>query len=155
MHVIKQDKGVVSSWAAWWPRERTSRWWRVKAKVDQSCLTLWDHGLYSPWTSPGQSTGVGSLSLLQGDLPNLGIKPRSPDCRWMLYQLSCKGNPRLLEWIAYPSQPRNRTRAPALQADSLPTEPLVESKNTGVVSTSWQSLLEDINSKLKVIILHL
>ena len=27
---------------------------------------LWPHGLYSPWNSPGQDTGVGSLSLLQG-----------------------------------------------------------------------------------------
>ena len=36
------------------------------------------HGLYSPWNSPGQNTGVGSLSLLQGNLPNPGIEPRSP-----------------------------------------------------------------------------
>ena len=28
--------------------------------------TLRPHGLYSPWNSPGQNTGVGSLSLLQG-----------------------------------------------------------------------------------------
>ena len=27
------------------------------------------HGLYSPWNSPGQNTGVGSLSLLQGTFP--------------------------------------------------------------------------------------
>ena len=27
--------------------------------------------------SPGQNTGVGSLSLLQGDLPNPGIEPSS------------------------------------------------------------------------------
>lgn len=33
---------------------------------------------YSPWDSPGQNTGVDSLSLLQGNLPNPGIKPRSP-----------------------------------------------------------------------------
>ena len=26
--------------------------------------SLWPHGLYSPWKSPGQNTGVGSLSLL-------------------------------------------------------------------------------------------
>ena len=45
--------------------------------------------------------------------------------------------------------------SPALQANSLPTEPPGKSKNAGVVSTSWQILLEDINSKLKVIILHL
>ena len=28
--------------------------------------------------SPGQNTGVGSLSLLQGICPNPGIEPRSP-----------------------------------------------------------------------------
>ena len=42
-----------------------------------------------PWDSPGKNTGVGCHSLLQGNLPNPGIKPRSP----------------------------------ALQADSLPSEP--------------------------------
>ena len=51
----------------------------VKVKVAQSCPTLGDpHGLYSPWDSPGQNTEVGSLSLLQGNLPNPGIEPRSP-----------------------------------------------------------------------------
>ena len=50
-----------------------------KVKVPQLCPTLCDpHGLYSPWNSPGQNTGVGSLSLLQGNLPNPGIEPRSP-----------------------------------------------------------------------------
>ena len=39
--------------------------------------SLWPHGLYSPWSSLGQNIGVGSRSLLQGDLPNSGIKPRS------------------------------------------------------------------------------
>ena len=39
---------------------------KVKLKVAQLCLTLRLHGLYSPWNSPGQNTGVGSLSLLQG-----------------------------------------------------------------------------------------
>ena len=36
------------------------------------------YGLYSPWNSPGQNTGAGRLSLLQGNLPNPGIEPRSP-----------------------------------------------------------------------------
>ena len=36
------------------------------------------HGLYTPWNSPSQNTRVGSLSL-QGDIPNPGIKPRSPE----------------------------------------------------------------------------
>ena len=36
------------------------------------------HGLFSPWNSPGQNTEMGSLSLLQGNLSNPGIEPRSP-----------------------------------------------------------------------------
>ena len=45
----------------------------------QPCLdSLQAHGLYSHWNSPGQNTGVGSLSLLQGIFPNPGIKPRCP-----------------------------------------------------------------------------
>ena len=31
--------------------------------------SLRPHGLYSPWNFPGQNTGVGSLSLLQGIFP--------------------------------------------------------------------------------------
>ena len=45
-------------------------------------------GLYSPWNSPGQNTGVGSLSLLQGIFPKQGWNPGLPHCRWVLYQLS-------------------------------------------------------------------
>ena len=42
-------------------------------KVIQSCPTLLrPHGLYSPWNSLGQNTGVGSLSLLQGIFPTQG-----------------------------------------------------------------------------------
>ena len=40
--------------------------------------SLRPHGLYSPWNSPGQNTGVGSLFPSPGDLLNPGIKPRSP-----------------------------------------------------------------------------
>ena len=37
--------------------------------------SLQPHGLYSHWNSPGQDTGVGSLSLLQGILPTQGHPP--------------------------------------------------------------------------------
>ena len=75
--------------------------------------SLWPHGLY-PWNSPGQNTGVGSLSLLQGIFPTQGSNPGLPHCRQVLYQLSHKGSPRVLEWVAYPfsggsSWPRNWT----------------------------------------------
>ena len=77
--------------------------------------SLWPHGLYSPWNSPGQNTGVGSLSLLQGIFPAQQSNPGLPHCRQILYQLSHKESPRILEWVAFPfsrgsSWPRNRTR---------------------------------------------
>ena len=84
-------------------------------------------GLYSPWNSPGQKSGVGSLSLLQGVFLTQGSNPGLPHCRWILYQLSHEGSPRILEWVAYPfssgfSQPRNQTGVSSLWANSLPTE---------------------------------
>ena len=76
--------------------------------------SLWPHGLYSLWHSPGQNIGVGSLFLLQGIFPTQGSNPGLPNCRRILYQLSHKGSPRILEWVAYPfssgsSWPRNQT----------------------------------------------
>jgi len=89
--------------------------------------SLWPPGLYSPWNSPGQITGVGSLSLLQGIFPTQGLNPGLSHCRQILYRLSHKGSPRILEWVAYPfssgsSWLKNRTKSPTLQVDSLPTE---------------------------------
>ena len=43
--------------------------------------SLWPHGLYSPWSSPGQNTGVDSLSLLQGIFPTQGLNPGILHCR--------------------------------------------------------------------------
>ena len=75
--------------------------------------SLWPHA-HSPWNSPGQNTGVGSLSLLQGILPTQGSNPGLPHCRGILYQLSHQGSLRILEWVAYPfsrySQPRDWTQ---------------------------------------------
>ena len=78
----------------------------MKVKVAQSCLTIFN--------SLSQNTGVGSLSLLQGISPIQGSNPGLPHCRQILYQLSHKGSPRILEWLAYlfsrgSSQPRNQT----------------------------------------------
>ena len=76
--------------------------------------SLWPHGLESSWNSPGQNTRVGSLSPLQGIFPIQGSNPGLSQCRQILYQLSHKGSPRILEWVAYPfssgsSWPRNQT----------------------------------------------
>ena len=64
----------------------------VKVKVTQSCLTLCNPtDIYSQWNSPGQNTGVGSRSLLQGIFPTQGSNPVLPHCREILYQLSYQG----------------------------------------------------------------
>ena len=55
------------------------------------------NSIHSNWTiqsnSPGQNTGVGSLSLPQGIFPTQGSNPGVLHCRWILYQLSHKGSP--------------------------------------------------------------
>ena len=57
---------------------------------------------------------MGSLSLLQGIFPTQGLNPGLLHARWILYQLSHKGSPWILEWVAYPfssrsSWPRSQT----------------------------------------------
>ena len=85
--------------------------------------SLQPHGVYSPWNSPGQNTGVGSCSFLQGIFPTQGLNPGFLHCRQILYQLSHQGSPRILQWVAYPfSSGSSWPGSPALQADSLPAE---------------------------------
>ena len=68
-----------------------------EVKWSESCSvvsnSLWPHGLNSPWNSPGQSTGVGSLSLLQGIFLTQESYWGLLHCRWILYQLSYEGSP--------------------------------------------------------------
>ena len=59
---------------------------------------LWPARLVCPWNSPGQNTGEGSHSLLQGIFPTQGSNPGLPHCRQILYQLSHQGSS--LEWVA-------------------------------------------------------
>ena len=54
--------------------------------------SLWSHGLYGSWNFPGQNTGVGSLSFLQGIFSTQGSNSGFPHCRQVLYQLSHKGS---------------------------------------------------------------
>ena len=84
----------------WWKRykELNNRNIRKYTYLNESesCSVLSDSlrpsGL-SPRNSPGQNTGVGSLSLLQGIFPTQGSNPGLPHCRQILYQLSPKGSP--------------------------------------------------------------
>ena len=57
----------------------------VKPKISESCsvvlYSLLPHELYRPWNSPGQNTGVGSLSVLQGIFSTQGSNPGLQHCR--------------------------------------------------------------------------
>ena len=106
----------------------------VKVKVTQSCPTL-----CNPMDYTGQNTGVGSLSLLQGIFPTLGLNPGLPHCRQILYQLSHKGSPRILEWVAYPfsrvsSQPRDRTRVSCIAGRLFTNWAMREARTKSVIS---------------------
>ena len=83
-------------WAPnFWPGHSTS--WNSSYNENESHSVMSDslrsHGLYSPWNSPGQNTGVGSCSLLQGIFPTQGSNPSLPHCRQILYLLTHKGSP--------------------------------------------------------------
>ena len=75
---------------------------KVKESESESHSVMSDslrpHGLYSPWNSPCQNIGVGSLSLLEGIFPTQGSNPGLPHCRWILSQLSHKGSPGYESW---------------------------------------------------------
>ena len=66
---------------------------KVKVKVTESCLILRSHGLYSPWNSLGQNTGVGSLSLLQGIFLAQDLNRGLLNCRQILYLLNYQKSP--------------------------------------------------------------
>ena len=109
-------------WSVGMARSRSS-----KVKVTQSCLSVCDP-MDSPWNSPGQNTGVCSLSLLQGIFTTLGIEPRSMTLQADPLPAEPPGKPKntgvgslfLLQWFF--SDPGIELGSPALQADSLPTE---------------------------------
>ena len=73
-----------------WDLQVWSEKWKWKSL---SGVRLFETPWISPWNSPGQNTGVGSHSLLQGIFPTQGLNPGLPHRRQILYQLSHRGSP--------------------------------------------------------------
>ena len=76
--------------------------------------SLWPHGIYSAWNSPGQNNGVVAFPFSRGSSQPMDL-PRSPALQADSLPAEHKGSPRILEWVAYPfsstsSWPRNQTR---------------------------------------------
>ena len=86
------------------------------------------HGLYSPWNSPSQNTGVGSLSLLQGIFPTQGSNPGLSHYRQIFLPAEPQGKPKntgvvslsILQWIFLTQE--SKPGSPAFRVDSLPAE---------------------------------
>ena len=88
--------GIHQNCCHWEESYREMRWrcgeyWLEAQAVPDS---LRPYGLHSLWNSPGQNTGVGSHSLLQGIFPTQESNPGLPPCRQILHQLSYEGKPR-------------------------------------------------------------
>ena len=89
-------------------------WCEMKWSRSVVSSSLQPQGLYSPWNFPGNDTGVGCHALLQGIFPTQQLNAGLPHCRQILYQLSHKRSPEILEKVAYPfssgsSWARNQT----------------------------------------------
>ena len=80
--------------------------------MSESCSVMSDslrtHSLYSPWNSPVQNTGLGSLSFLQGIFPTQGSNPGLPQFRRTLYQLT---GDVLKHWLSHSVDPSPDSRA--------------------------------------------
>ena len=102
-----------------------TKWSEVK--FPQSCPTLCNPTDYTVHGILQVRILELSLSLLQGIFPTQGLNPGLLNCRRILYQLSHKENPGVLEWVAYPFSSVSSDRGIelgflALHADSLPTK---------------------------------
>ena len=96
---------IVASGPSWVSKGLSSVLLNTSMCVSHSIMSdsLQPHGLeptrlLCPWDSPGKNTGVGSYFLLQGNLPDPGIKPGSP----------------ALQVDSLPSEPSTQTQTPFL-----------------------------------------
>ena len=129
--IKKAEHQIIDAFELWcWRRLLRVPW--IARRSNQSILKeseccsvksdfLQPHGLYSPWNSPGQNTGMDSLSLLWRIFPTLlwrifptqGLNPGLLYCIHILYQLSHREAQEYWR-VAYPfsspsSRPRNWT----------------------------------------------
>ena len=117
---------------------------RVKVKVAQFCtdsLSVTPRTIHSPWNSPGQKTGVGSCSLLQGIFPTQGSNCRSPALQADSLPAEPQGKPKntgvgspsLLQWV-FLTQELNQGLLHCKQILYKPSF-----KGSPIVFTSWET----------------
>ena len=92
--VLSYLTGIFREWSELLEVKDLVQWLAGSESRSVGSDSLQPHGLYSPWNSPSQNTGVGSLSRLQGIFPTQESNPGLPHCRQILYQLSHEGSPK-------------------------------------------------------------
>ena len=145
--LIKEFKILHATWCG--QKQKCSMRMCIWQSESRSVMSdsLRPQGLYSPRNSPGQNTGAGGLSLLQGILPTQGSKPGLPHYRQILSQLSYQASPSTLEWVAYPfsnrsSNPGIELGSPELQVDFFPavndkTDRKMKRNHYSQILSSW------------------
>ena len=125
----------------------------VKVKSERRSVvsdSLRPHGLQRPWNSPGQTTGVGSLSLLQGIFPTQSLL----NCRWTLYQLRYPGSHLLFKIQGYfiiseiGGNLYNNVRSQSLHSMINSNERACLMKQLGSLSVTVLLLLENTHHQL-------
>ena len=71
VHRVAKSQTQLSNWTELMCVSVCVYTYKVKWNESHSVVSdsLWPHGLYSPWNSPGKNTGVGSLFFSQGIFP--------------------------------------------------------------------------------------
>ena len=98
IYLLLHLANIYSMFANGWHYSRHWGKWKWKSL---SCVRLFvTPGLSSPWNSPGQNTGVGSLC--PGNLPNYGIEPRSHPLQVNSLLSEPPGKHKNTDWVGYP-----------------------------------------------------
>ena len=122
-------------------RERLTWLQQGDLECDQVIVLVLGHVqlFVTPWTVAPQaplSMGIFQARILKwvampcsrGIFPTKGLNPGLLHCRWIIYQLSHQGSPRVLGWVVWLlssgdlSNPGIELGSPALQSVCLPTE---------------------------------
>ena len=139
----RADPFPLSPWKPTLLVQDVSQYEDVKWSESLSVVSdsLWPHGPYSPWNSPGQNTELASRSLLQGIFPTQGSNSGLPHCRRILYRLSHKGNPRILEWVVWREGGKLK---PNSKGDSYSAEFRLHSMGNGEASKAFRLCFKKI-----------
>ena len=120
-------------------------------EVSQLCLTLWPNGLYSPWNSLGQNTGVEAFPFSSEYSQPRDLTQVCHIAGGIFCQLSRRARLRTLEWAAYPfssrsSWPRNLTRVSCIAGGFFTNLAIREGSNSVYVPKFVDMILQSISS---------